>query len=231
YTVETAPEFVPPGPDGIQIAQDNVDGALYIFDRVFGPGLTGHITNSTTGKPLIATVKILEIFNPVLTPRTSEALYGRYYRLLQPGTYSIEFSKEGYETLTVNNFQVNPGYLTQLDAQLDSIMISVDESEAELKASDGYVLYQNYPNPFSSQTVINYQLPVKSKVSLKIYNILGEEVKILVDTDQKAGKYSVIWDGEHASGGNLSSGFYIYSLEAENNFSVSRQSKKIFLVR
>ena len=91
YTVETAPEFVPPGPDGIQIAQDNIYGALYIFDRVFGPGLTGHITNSTTGKPLIATVKILEIFNPVLTPRTSEALYGRYYRLLQPGTYSIEF--------------------------------------------------------------------------------------------------------------------------------------------
>ena len=231
YTVETAPEFVPPGPDGIQIAQDNIYGALYIFDRVSGPGLTGHITNSTTGEPLIANVKVLEIFNPVLTPRTSEALYGRYYRLLQAGTYSIEFSKEGYETLTVNNFQVNPGYLTQLDVQLDSLMISVDESEAGLKASDKYVLYQNYPNPFSSRTVIDYQLPVNSKVSLKIYNILGEEVKILVDADQKAGKYSVIWDGEHASGGNLSSGFYIYSLEAENNFSVSRQSKKIFLVR
>jgi flagellar hook assembly protein FlgD len=66
---------------------------------------------------------------------------------------------------------------------------------------------------------------------LKIYNILGEEVRILVDADQKAGKYSVIWDGEHGSGDDLSSGFYIYSMEAENNFSVSRQSKKIFLVR
>ncbi len=231
YTLETAPEYIPPGPDAIQIAQDNIDGALYLFDRVFGTGLTGHITNSSTGEPLIANIKVLEIFNPVLTPRTSDELYGRYYRLLLPGTYSIEFSKEGYETLTVNNVQVNQGYLTQLDAQLDSIMISVDEGEAGIKDSDKYVLYQNYPNPFSSQTVINYQIPVNSKVSLKIYNILGEEVRILVDTDQKAGEYTVIWDGKHGSGADLSSGIYIYILEAENNFSVSGQSKKIFLVK
>ncbi|MBC8488913.1 MAG: carboxypeptidase regulatory-like domain-containing protein [Bacteroidetes bacterium] len=231
YTVETAPEFIPPGPDGIQIAQDNVAGALYLLDRVFGPGLTGHITDAFTGEPLLATVKVLEIFDPVLTPRTSDELYGRYFRLLLPGTYSIEISKEGYETVTVNNVQVNPGYLTQLDVQMDSTMTSADKREIGVKISGKYVLHQNYPNPFSSQTVISYQLPINSKVSLKIYNILGEEITILVDAEQKAGEYSVIWDGKDSSGGDLNSGFYIYSLEAENNFSVSEQSKKIFLIR
>ena len=231
YTVETAPEFIPSGLDGIQIAQDNIAGALYLFDRVSGPGLTGHVTNSSTGEPLIANVKVIELFYPIIIPRTSDELYGRYYRLLLPGTYSVEFSKEGYETLIVNDVQVNPGELTLLDVQLDSIMTPVDENETGLTVLDKFVLYQNYPNPFSSQTVINYQLLANSKVSLKIYNILGEEIKILVDTDQKAGKYSVIWDGEHSSGEGLSSGLYIYKLEVENNFSVSRQSKKLFLVK
>jgi len=231
YTVETAPEFIPSGLDGIQIAQDNIAGALYLFDRVSGPGLTGHVTNSSTGEPLIANVKVIELFYPIIIPRTSDELYGRYYRLLLPGTYSVEFSKEGYETLIVNDVQVNPGELTLLDVQLDSIMTPVDENETGLTVLDKFVLYQNYPNPFSSQTVINYQLLANSKVSLKIYNILGEEIKILVDTDQKAGKYSVIWDGEHSSGEGLSSGLYIYKLEVENNFSVSGQSKKLFLVK
>ena len=204
---------------------------MYLLDRVSGPGLTGHITDASTGEPLSATVKILEIYDPVLTPRTSDELYGRYFRLLMPGFYSIEFSREGYDTVTVNDVIVYNGSLTQLDVQLDSVTTAVKDHELNLIAANNSVLFQNYPNPFSSQTVIDYQLPINSKVSLTIYNCLGEEIRKLVDTELKAGDYSVIWDGTDNSGSDLNSGFYIYTLETRNNFDVLKKSKKILLLR
>ncbi|MFA3783610.1 T9SS type A sorting domain-containing protein [Melioribacteraceae bacterium 4301-Me] len=73
-----------------------------------------------------------------------------------------------------------------------------------------YKLEQNYPNPFNPETVIGYQLPVSSKVTLKIYDILGREVVTLVDERQEVGYYEKKFNAE-----NLASGMYIYRLTAE----------------
>ena len=76
---------------------------------------------------------------------------------------------------------------------------------------DQYDLSQNYPNPFNPETKINFSLPVKQYVSLKVYNALGELVKELVNEFREAGSYSVTFDGS-----DLSSGVYIYRLETED---------------
>ena len=81
---------------------------------------------------------------------------------------------------------------------------------------DEFVLYQNYPNPFNPSTIISYYLNETGKVSLKVYDILGEEVATLVNEEKLAGSYEVKFDG-----GGLSSGVYFYTLRV-NGLSYSK---------
>lgn len=76
---------------------------------------------------------------------------------------------------------------------------------------DVYTLKQNYPTPFNPTTVIEYSIPNYSFVSLKVFDVIGNEVAYLVNGMKKAGKYSVLFDGE-----NLSSGVYLYQLKSKN---------------
>jgi len=76
-----------------------------------------------------------------------------------------------------------------------------------------FELDQNYPNPFNPSTTISYQLPMSSKITLKVYNIVGDEVATLVNEEKSAGSYRVNFDASSYSGG-LSSGIYFYKLQA-----------------
>ena len=67
---------------------------------------------------------------------------------------------------------------------------------------------QNYPNPFNPSTVIGYQVPVNRSVTLKIYNLLGQEVATLVNGTQSAGSYSVVWNASQ-----FASGVYFYKMQ------------------
>jgi len=92
---------------------------------------------------------------------------------------------------------------------------------------DKFALYQNYPNPFNLETQISFDLPVNSKVSLKIYNITGQLVRTIIDRDMEAGEHKVIWDGKNQKGETVASGIYFYRLEAGDYVSV----KKMGLVK
>ncbi|MFQ6092080.1 MAG: choice-of-anchor D domain-containing protein [bacterium] len=96
-----------------------------------------------------------------------------------------------------------------------------------------YSLSQNYPNPFNPATTIHYALPDARRkrqdarqesffVFLKIYNLLGQEVKTLVDEEQEPGYYTVTWDGRDSSGREVPSGIYFYRLKAGNYSSTKR---------
>lgn len=87
---------------------------------------------------------------------------------------------------------------------------------------DKFELSQNYPNPFNPSTVIKFALPTGSKVSLKVYNVLGEEIASLVNSNLSAGTYNYEFDAS-----NLSAGIYFYRLTTDN-FS---ETKKMMLVK
>ncbi len=91
------------------------------------------------------------------------------------------------------------------------VAVSADENENQPVR---YHLAQNFPNPFNPSTTIRYDIKKAGKVSLKIYNTLGQEVRTLVNGYRTAGNQTVIWDGKNNQGKSVSSGIYFYRLEA-----------------
>lgn len=107
-----------------------------------------------------------------------------------------------------------------------ALVTSIDEWENEIP--NDYVINQNYPNPFNPTTIIRYGLPEESNVTIKIYNLLGQEVAILENNIMNSGFHEVNWNAS-----DLSSGIYIYSVSAKSTQS-SRNSmafKKMILVK
>lgn len=89
------------------------------------------------------------------------------------------------------------------------------DSETSVEAlPENCRLSQNYPNPFNANTEIRYQTPIDGHVTLRIFNTLGQGVRTLVDADQAAGRYDVIWNGRDDAGGMVASGLYFCRLQA-----------------
>ncbi len=84
------------------------------------------------------------------------------------------------------------------------------------------VLSQNYPNPFNANTEIRYQLPENGLLALKVFNTLGQEVRTLMDTYQKAGAHAVSWDGRDNTGQEVASGVYLCRLQTGNFNKISK---------
>ncbi|MCD4731960.1 MAG: SMP-30/gluconolactonase/LRE family protein, partial [Bacteroidales bacterium] len=91
---------------------------------------------------------------------------------------------------------------------------SIENEKNSLPAK--FELYQNYPNPFNPLTTIEYFIPEYSKVDLRIYNSLGQEVKTLVHSFQIAGNKSVVWNGTNNLNQSVSAGVYYYRIQVCN---------------
>jgi len=90
-----------------------------------------------------------------------------------------------------------------------------------------FELFQNYPNPFNAITNIAFNLPKRMHVSVKIYNILGQRVKTLIDEEVRGGAHKIQWDGKNDQGNLISSGLYIVRLQAKDRAAV----KKLLLIK
>jgi len=97
---------------------------------------------------------------------------------------------------------------------------------SETKVLDQYQLHQNFPNPFNPSTSISFQIPQTNRVKLVIYDIVGREVVSLVDNQLQPGSHSVIWNGKDKNGYMVSTGVYIYQLQADG---ISKTKKMTFI--
>jgi hypothetical protein len=102
----------------------------------------------------------------------------------------------------------------------ENTTLDTDAEDGPLPAE--YSLTQNYPNPFNSATVIKYSVPQRSKVVLKVYDILGNEIRTLVNEEKEEGIYTKNFDA-----GNLTSGVYLCRMAAGNFI----DTKKIILLK
>ena len=91
----------------------------------------------------------------------------------------------------------------------------------------GFALEQNFPNPFNPLTTLRYDLPENSLVNITIYDMLGRQVKTLMDQTQDAGYRSVIWDATNDYGKPVSAGIYLYQIQAGEYM----QTKKMVLLK
>jgi hypothetical protein len=104
---------------------------------------------------------------------------------------------------------------------------SADGEDEESQNPSTYALGQNYPNPYNPVTQITYQLPQPGVVSLKIYNVQGQLVRTLVNEYKPAGTHSISWNGRSDLGMEVSSGIYLYRIQA-GNFT---ETKRMILIK
>jgi Secretion system C-terminal sorting domain len=125
---------------------------------------------------------------------------------------------DNVSNISVSHFSYR---LKQVD--FDGTFSYSNEVEVNVNSvSSNYSLNQNYPNPFNPSTIISFSLPAKDFVTLKVYNLLGEEVGSLISKEMEAGNYSFNFQSE-----NLPSGIYLYTLTAGK----FKDTKKMILLR
>ena len=141
-------------------------------------------------------------------------------------------SYSGVETATFQWTVFASDHQTTVAATNGPRSVTFDVGYMLSNASEGllpdvFALHQNYPNPFNPVTTIRFDIPEESRVSIDIYNVMGQKVAEVVDAYYQPGFYSVNWGGTNTLGGALSSGMYFYRIQAKDFTAV----KKLLLVK
>ncbi len=199
------PVFLPPGSQLAERTQRYMNGAVYLLERLSGPGITGHVTDAVTGEPLGARVEIQGRISDQVKPRFAEPTYGRFTRLLENGTYTVLAGMPGYyvervenvvvqDTLTVLNIALTPDITVQADVAESGPSPHADVNVRNLSGT-------------SFEFMLNLNRP--DEVDLIIYNVLGKKAAIVQSGFLNAGNHRIQFDGS-----GLPSGVYIYRLTA-----------------
>jgi len=123
YTIELARDFIPPAEDLPQICNDNLEAAIMLLNRSYYSVLTGHIRDKA-GNPVKAEIVVHGIDDNIAAefryPYQSDEKFGRYYRLLTNGTYTLTFQAEGYGSITKKDIKITSDSQTVLDIILEN---------------------------------------------------------------------------------------------------------------
>ena len=133
---------------------------------------------------------------------------------LGAGMYDILFMHPDYRDTVVTGVPTTPGIVAELSVVMDP---ETGISEPDSRLPTGFESVQNYPNPFNSSTIISFSLRKPQRVLVKVYDLLGREIRILVDDYRPAGIHHVTFDAS-----SLPSGIYFYRLQAGESIETRR---------
>lgn len=140
----------------------------------------------------------------------------------------VEFAGDRYFDLLANKPHLGPYFSIgkNVVVSFETIVYKVHEPGldfAEIPLE--FVLFQNYPNPFNPGTTIDYFLSRDTRVKIAVYDLLGREVKVLVNGFKSAGSHFAVWDGTTAAGTQAASGIYFYKLATKRSVRVKKMAK------
>ncbi len=198
--------------------------------------ITGTIVDPS-GAPVDGALIIAEDNGEIVAAEMSDA----------DGSYELDNIPAGTYKLSASMVSYNDGYYDGESAET-SQAVSVGNGENVYDASitlnatttglsdnasvpASFSLHQNYPNPFNPTTEIRFSLPKTANVKLTVFNVLGKEVKTLFQGRKQAGAFVMAWDGTNNLGVRMSSGVYIYRLEADANGERFVQTRRMLMLK
>ncbi len=138
---------------------------------------------------------------------------------------TLALSKSIFDTLVTRIVEPNRISLRMLES---STINSLESKELTVITPNDYKLKQNYPNPFNPETNIEFFLPIKKKISLTIYNTVGQKVKTLINNEvYNHGNHTMQWNGTNQAGNKVATGMYIYELKYGN----FKKNKRMMLIK
>lgn len=177
-------------------------------------------------------------FNGSENHQTYELFYIKQNELALSGHNSVYYGATMYdliddekEEIVINMDDVKQNVGLKLFSYLLKPDFTVGIDEIYEMLPDKFQLYQNFPNPFNSQTKIEFVIPQISDVSAKVYNILGKEVTTLANKDYSPGIYSVSWDGRGSKGELLPSGVYLIKFTATGGAGTYTKTIKAIMLK
>jgi len=147
---------------------------------------------------------------------------------LNSAIFWVEENMSGQDTVVLS---VSDGEFTVYDSLIVIVSPVTGIEYLMSQLPKEYSLKQNYPNPFNPTTTIIYGLPKLSHVDIRIYDLLGREVTTLVNDNQEAKHYKVIWDAKDRLGNSVPSGMYLYRIVAKSGDRTFVKTRKLLLMR
>ena len=207
---------------GLEICLATIESGDEYFPQVSGMSF-----KYSPGMPAGSRLLEVNINGEMIDPEATYSVAANWFlaTILQSDLFGFELQNyQEYPDST--EFQVLLGYVMEQGIIAPGtggrIISAVEGEEGNLESPLRYELFQNYPNPFNPNTEIRYRIPRAGLVSLRIYDLLGREVSILVNEYKSSGSYSVRWDAR-----NVSSGVYFYTLGSNGTI----LTKKMILLR
>lgn len=211
---------------------DSVLGKIYRYDSYYLPEkeiVAEDLTTEDGETPLVNNY-MTPLFSPGSSCKsfTSDLLgsrrYGLSFSVFVDGIGGVDYSLASGLGISefVKVWEIGYFYYSKLRGAIINGQLLGDTTLTDVKTAPdnlpvNFNLFQNYPNPFNPTTVIKYSLPKEARISLNIYNILGQKVKELVNQIKAPGVYEVNFDGSQ-----LSSGIYFYRLQAGGNIATKK---------